>query len=70
MYWTPLHSPEIEAAEVEVEGAEEGHDGEDVPLAKHLVAAAEHLGGERQDHTGLQWSAEQNSHLNPYSTVV
>ena len=34
------HSPEVEPAEVEVEGAEEGHEGEDVALAEGLGAAA------------------------------
>ena len=34
------YSPEVEPAEVEVEGAEEGHECEDVALAEGLGAAA------------------------------
>ena len=33
-------SPEIKSAEVQIEGAEERHEGEDVPLAKRVGAAA------------------------------
>ena len=59
-----VHSPEVEPAEVEVEGAEEGHEGEDVALAEGLGAAAGqqplgHHGADVRQSTGASRNSSE-----------